>query len=159
MGVYNATIHGVSQTFVGVFFSLFYVAISLSQIITGGLSDRMGREKFIISGLIIAASGMFIFPGLSQQWILIALTLASLGLGVFYLSSMAFLNEIVPNSLKGTVSGAYYLFWGIGFFFGPLLISKLGELSGHYIGFFMYSLVLALEAIIMIFLYRKVRLT
>lgn len=152
------SIKEVSQTLVGVYFSLFYVAISLSQIITGGLSDKMGREIFMIFGLIIAAVGMFIFPGLGQPWILIALTLASLGLGVFYLSSMAFLNEIVPNSLKGTISGAYYLFWGIGFFFGPLIVGKFGELSGHNIGFFMYSLVLTLEAITMIFLYRKVKL-
>lgn len=152
------SIKEVSQTLVGVYFSLFYVAISLSQIITGGLSDKMGREIFMIFGLIIAAVGMFIFPGLGQPWILIALTLASLGLGVFYLSSMAFLNESVPNSLKGTISGAYYLFWGIGFFFGPLIVGKFGELSGHNIGFFMYSLVLTLEAITMIFLYRKVKL-
>jgi len=152
------SIKEVSQTLVGVYFSLFYVAISLSQIITGDLSDKMGREIFMIFGLIIAAVGMFIFPELGQPWILIALTLASLGLGVFYLSSMAFLNEIVPNSLKGTISGAYYLFWGIGFFFGPLIVGKFGELSGHNIGFFMYSLVLTLEAITMIFLYRKVKL-
>ena len=152
------SIKEVSQTLVGVYFSLFYVAISLSQIITGDLSDKMGRELFMIFGLIIAAVGMFIFPELGQPWILIALTLASLGLGVFYLSSMAFLNEIVPNSLKGTISGAYYLFWGIGFFFGPLIVGKFGELAGHNIGFFMYSLVLTLEAITMIFLYRKVKL-
>lgn len=152
------SIKEISQTLVGVFFSLFYVDISLSQIITGGLSDKMGREIFMIFGLIIAAVGMFIFPGLGQPWILIALTLASLGLGVFYLSSMVFLNEIVPNSLKGTISGAYYLFWGIGFFFGPLVVGKLGELSGHNIGFFLYSLVLTLEAIAMIFLYWKVKL-
>lgn len=148
----------LSQTSVGVFFSLFYLAISLSQIVTGGLSDKMGREIFMIFGLIIAAAGIFMFPGLGQPWILVILALASFGLGVFYLSSMAYLNEVVPDSLKGTISGAYYLFWGIGFFFGPLVVGKLGELSGHNLGFFMYSLVLIVEAITMIFLYRRVKL-
>ncbi len=148
----------VSQTFVGVFFSLFYVAISLSQIITGGLSDKMGRKIFMIFGLIIAAIGIFTFSGLGQQWILIALTFASLGLGVYYLSSMAFLNEVVPNSLKGTISGAYYLFWGIGFFFGPLVVGRIGELSGYSLGFIIYSTLLISEAIIMIFLFRKTKL-
>ena len=89
---------------------------------------------------------------------IVILALASFGLGVFYLSSMAYLNEVVPDSLKGTISGAYYLFWGIGFFFGPLVVGKLGELSGHNLGFFMYSLVLIVEAITMIFLYRRVKL-
>ncbi len=147
----------VSQTFVGVFFSLFYVAISLSQIITGGLSDKMGRKIFMILGLIIAAIGIFAFSGLGQQWILIALTFASLGLGVYYLSSMAFLNEVVPNLLKGTISGAYYLFWGIGFFFGPLIVGRIGELSGYSLGFIIYSTLLISEAIIMIFSFRKTK--
>ena len=151
------SIKHMSQTSVGVFFSLFYLAISLSQILTGGLSDKMGREIFMILGLIIAAAGMFVFPGLDQPCILAVLTLASFGLGVFYLSSMAFLNEIVPNTLKGTISGAYYLFWGIGFFFGPPLVGKLGEMSGGTIGFFIYSLVLIMEAIVMLFLYRKLK--
>lgn len=144
-----------SQTLIGVFFSLFYVAISLSQLITGHLSDKIGRKIFMIIGLIIAALGLVIFPGLSQPLISIVLTLASLGLGVFYLSSMAFLNEIVPNSHKGTISGAYYLFWGIGFFFGPILIGKLGELPGYNKGFYVYSIALILEVATMTFFYRK----
>lgn len=149
------SIKGFSQTFIGVFFSLFYAAISLSQIITGHFSDKMGREIFMIAGLIIAALGLFIFPGLGQPLISIVLTLASLGLGVFYLSSMAFLNEIVPNSLKGTISGAYYLFWGIGFFFGPILIGKLGELPGFNLGYYAYSIALIIEAVTMTYFYRK----
>lgn len=149
------SVKGFSQTFIGVFFSLFYAAISFSQIITGYLSDKMGREIFMILGLIIAALGLGIFPGLSQPLISIILTLTSLGLGVFYLSSMAFLNEIVPNSLKGTISGAYYLFWGIGFFFGPILIGKLGELPGYNKGFYAFSIALILEVVTMLYFYRK----
>lgn len=149
------SVKGFSQTFIGVFFSLFYVAISLSQIITGHLSDKMGREIFMIIGLIIAALGLGIFPSLSQPLISIVLTLTSLGLGVFYLSSMAFLNEIVPNSLKGTITGAYYLFWGIGFFFGPILIGKLGEFPGFNKGFYVYAIALILEVVTMTFINRK----
>jgi len=149
------SVKGFSQTYIGVFFSLFYVAISLSQIITGPLSDKMGREIFMILGLAFAALGLGIFPGLGQPLISIVLTLASLGLGVFYLSSMAFLNEIVPDSLKGTISGTYYLFWGIGFFFGPIVIGKLGELPGFNKGFYVFSVALICEVIIMTFLYRK----
>lgn len=145
----------VSHTFVGVYFSLFYIAISLAQIFTGSLSDKTGRELFMIFGLIIAAIGIYLFPGANQQVILFYLTFGSLGLGVYYLSSMAFLNEIVPNSLKGTISGAYYLFWGIGFFFGPLAAGKFGEISGYNQVFLIYSLLLVLEAIAMLFLLKK----
>lgn len=143
-------IKNFNTTSVGLFFSLFYIAISLSQIITGPLSDRMGRKMFMIIGLTIAAIGIAIFPMLSQPWISIILTIASLGLGIFYLSSMAYLNEIVPNSLKGTISGAYYLFWGVGMFFGPILISKLSSMYNSSIGFYSFTSALLLEIAAMI---------
>jgi MFS family permease len=135
---------------VSLFFALFYIAISVSQMITGGLSDRMGRSRFMVTGLIIAAIGLFTFPYLVQPWISITLTLCSLGLGVFYLSSMAYLNEVAPHSLKGTITGAYYLFWGVGFFFGPILIGKLSESGYSTTGYQLFSWLLLIEVIIMI---------
>lgn len=101
---------GFSQLYVSIFFALFYIAISLSQLITGPLSDRLGRKIFMVTGLAIAAIGVAIFPYFTHPWISILLAITSLGFGVFYLSSMAYLNEVVPNSLKGTITGAYYLF-------------------------------------------------
>lgn len=139
-----------NQTFVSIFFSLFYIAISISQIITGVLSDRMGRKFFMIAGLMTASFGIAIFSELNQPLISVALTIASLGLGVFYLSSMAFLNEVVPNSLKGTISGAYYLFWGIGFFFGPIIIGQITK-SGSSLGYQLFSVFLLIEALILVF--------
>ena len=139
-----------NQTFVGIFFSLFYIAISISQIITGVLSDKMGRKIFMIAGLLTASFGIAIFSELNQPLISIVLTIASLGLGVFYLSSMAFLNEVVPNSLKGTISGAYYLFWGIGFFFGPIIIAQITK-SGSSLGYQFFSAFLLIEALILVF--------
>lgn len=134
-----------TSTNVGMFFALFYIAISLSQLITGPLSDRFGRQIFMGFGLALAAAGVGLFPLLVQPWISIALTLASLGLGVFYLSSMAFLNEAAPDSLKGTISGAYYLFWGVGMFFGPVLVGRLGALLTANSGYFAFSTLLILQ--------------
>lgn len=138
-----------SQAIIGIFFSLFYVAISVSQVVTGPLSDKYGRKLFMLIGLYISGTGLLLFSHFNQAWALIILTLGSLGLGIFCLSSMAFLNDIVPDSLKGTISGAYYLCWGIGFFFGPIIIGQLGKLSGNNIGFYAFSALLILEAIIM----------
>lgn len=73
----------------------------------------------MITGLSLSAISILIFPCLSVPNIRIILAAASLGLGIFYLPSLAFLNGIVPASHKGTISGACYLFWGVGFFLGP----------------------------------------
>jgi len=139
-----------NQTFVGIFFFLFYIAISIAQIVTGILSDKMGRKNFMIGGLLTASLGIAIFSELNQPLISVALTITSLGLGVFYLSSMAFLNEMVPDSLKGTISGAYYLFWGIGYFFGPIIIGRMTQ-SGSSLGYQFFSAFLLIEALILVF--------
>lgn len=136
-----------SQDSVGVFFALFYVAVSISQIISGPLSDKLGRRLFMTAGLFIAAGCLVVFHRLDQPLISFVLALASLGLGMFYLSSMAFLNDIVPVSLKGTVSGAYYLFWGIGMFFGPVLAGN-GALT-------LFSAALFAEAAALMLVFRK----
>ncbi|MCP4693403.1 MAG: MFS transporter [Desulfobacterales bacterium] len=127
------------QTLVGVFFALFYVSISLAQLIGGPLSDRGGRKPAMAYGLLMATIGLAAFFHFQPPWLLAFLVLASLGLGVFGVSSMAFLNDYAPGSLKGTVSGAYYFSWGAGYFIGPLVLGKVS----HFIGFQTAFIVLA----------------
>lgn len=104
----------------------------------------------MIGGLGLAALGVTTFPFLNQPWISGVLAITSLGLGIFYLSSMAFLNEVAPDSLKGTVSGAYYLFWGVGMFTGPVIIGRVNTLLSAYVGFFAFGLFLLLNSAILL---------
>lgn len=152
-GIFLTTIPAVllqekflSAVAIGLFFSLFYVAISISQIITGFLADRFGGKTLMIVGLLVAAGGIIVTPFLSGLLIFLPLTVASLGMGVFYLASMGFLNDIVPNSLKGTISGAYYLFWGVGMFFGPPIITKIAAYFSFQAAMTGYSLLMLLVA-------------
>lgn len=132
---------------IGMFFSLFYVAISFSQIIAGPLSDRFGRSVFMILGLITIAGGLTVMPVFCFPLILPVLSVASFGMGIFCLASMAYLNEFVSDPLKGTISGAYYLFWGSGYFFGPLIITRITELIHFQAAMLSYSLLVMLVAI------------
>jgi MFS family permease len=52
---------GYDQSYINIFFSLFYIAISTAQIIIGWLSDRLGRQVFMIIGMLVAALGLLIF--------------------------------------------------------------------------------------------------
>jgi MFS family permease len=133
----------------GLFFSLFYIAISVSQLITGKLSDTFGPAKFMAIGLAVAAVCLGILPGLELPSTLAALTAASLGLGVFYLASMIFLNETVGENLKGTISGAYYLFWGIGMFFGPPALSLCSKNIGPNSALVLYAILYGIVAVTM----------
>ncbi len=144
------SVKGFDRASIGLFFSLFYVAISLSQIVAGPLSDRRGRRGVMVWGMVLAASGLLLFPSLQQPWINGALMLASLGLGVFYVSSIVYLNEKSLDSSKGSISGAYYFFWGLGYFLGPLIAGRLGNLMDQRISFYLLSGLLLVEAICLI---------
>jgi len=104
----------------------------------------------MIAGLFTVAGGFVTMAAYSFPLILPVLTITAFGMGVFYLASMAYLHEIVPDSLKGTISGAYYLFWGSGYFFGPLLITQAVELRGFQAAMTVYSLLVLLVAVGMI---------
>jgi len=135
----------VAQSTIGVFFALFYVALSLSQLLAGKWSDRRGRKPAMVAGLLMAAIGIAAFHSCRSPLFIIFLTLAGLGLGMFCVSSMAFLNERVSRSFKGTVSGAFYFSWGAGYFGGPLLIGKIGSAIGFQAGFSIYSVLMLLQ--------------
>jgi MFS family permease len=137
---------GFDNLSIGVFFALFYVAISVSQLIVGPLSDRHGRHAYMISGFIVAAIGFATFVWFPYPWTYVPLTLASFGLGVFCVSSMAYLNECVPESLNSTISGSYYLSWGLGYFLGPLAVGWLGEMVHPQVGYYFLALLIAAQA-------------
>ena len=114
--------HGFGSMAVSLHFVQFYAAISLSQILAGARSDSIGRHAFLVWGMVLASVGLASFhfaPGLLA---FLPLGLASIGLGIFCIASIAGLNDSVPDTLKGTISGTYYLFWGAGYVLGPLAI-------------------------------------
>ena len=103
----------------------------------------------MIWGLLFAAAGLAFFSPLQSPLVYLLIALASFGLGMFSVSAMAYLNESVADSLKGTISGAFYLFWGLGFFLGPLLAGKIGETVGFGIGFYLLAFLLAVEILML----------
>lgn len=139
---------GFTQAEIGWFFTFFYIGISLSQIITGPISDRHGRRKTMLWGLVMVAAGIGIFPGKNGWMIYPWLFLTSVGLGVFCVSALSWLNNSVGDSLKGTVSGAFYLFWGIGFFTGPLVLGAFGESAKGFTGFHILAVLYFLQAVL-----------
>lgn len=143
------TIKSFNQTMISLMFSLFYIAVSLSQLAAGSHSDRKGRRGVMIWGLIFAAAGMAFFSPLQSPLIYLLIALASFGLGMFSVSSMAHLNESVADSLKGTISGAFYLFWGVGFFLGPLLAGKTSETAGFGFSFYLLAILITVETLLL----------
>ena len=122
---------GFGQSQVGLFFALFYIAISISQVVAGRITDRRGPNFTMYCGLLMVAAGVAPFMWFTGWLVFALLFLASFGLGMFCVSAMVMLNESVPVSLKGSISGVFYVLWGIGFFLVPPLLTRLGGAFGY----------------------------
>ena len=146
-----ATIPHTTPASVGIFFIFFYMAMGVSQLIAGYFSDKKGRKPFMLCGLLMAAVGLATFDNFNQTGFIGLLSFAAIGLGIFCASAMAFLNECVPTSLKGTISGVFFFSWGLGYFIGPLVLGRLADIGKLRTGFLCLSALLLLESIILWF--------
>jgi MFS family permease len=146
---YLISVKRFTSTEIGMYFSLFYITISFVQLTTGPLSDKYGRSGFMIVGLILAFPGMVFFSCFGKTGSMAMLIPASFGLGIFYVASIAHLNETVGGEQKGTISGLYFLAWGAGYFLGPLLAGIFGKHVGMEICFQLYGCLLLLETFLM----------
>jgi MFS family permease len=129
------------------FFVMFYLMISLSQLVVGPLADRLGRRRFMRAGLAVGAVGLGLFPFAGLWGAMGLLTLAAFGLGAFYLASMARLNDTAPDTLKGSISGAYYLAWGVGMSVTALAVEALSGLWHPGAGYVVFAVLLGLQAV------------
>ncbi|MCP5088223.1 MAG: MFS transporter [Rhodobacteraceae bacterium] len=141
-----ASTNGFGATAISLLFVLFYAAVSLSQIVAGAISDRIGRQGFLVWGMALAAAGLAIFPLFPGHWAFVPLAMASIGLGIFCVASIAELNESAPDSLKGAISGSYYFFWGAGYVLGPLAIGAVSK-SVPFIGFVTLAILFGIQSL------------
>lgn len=137
------------QERVSLFFTLFYVAVSLSQVVAGKISDRRGRDVTLFAGLILVTAGLALFPAFGGTGALSLLALAAFGLGMFCVSALALLQEALPLSLRGSASGLFYLLWGVGYFLMPPLLGWAGTALGQATIFPLTALLFAAEAAVL----------
>jgi hypothetical protein len=97
-------------------------------------------------GLAAGAVGIGIFPYVGLYGAMGLLTLAAFGLGAFYLASMARLNDAAPVELKGSISGAYYLAWGIGMSVAALAVEGISLHLHPSAGFVAFAVLLGVQA-------------
>lgn len=143
---------GYDQGKVSIFFFCFYLALGASQALAGPWSDRKGRKHVMVCGFFLASLGLAVFVSFEHSWVLVFAVLASFGFGVFCVASFTFLSESVSAEYRGIVSGAYYGFWGIGYFAGPLVLGTLTENLGFQQSFVAFSILLSAIALAIGFL-------
>ena len=110
----------------GLFFTMNAMTSMASMVISGQVSDRIGRGAVIVPGLLVVALSMFILTTAHERWLFLAAgVLSGLGFGMIQAAMQALTIGRVPARERSSALATLQSAWDLGgsggaFTFGPL---------------------------------------
>ena len=100
------------------------------QLLTGSLSDRIGRKILIYPGMIVQAIGVWtvLFTHSSFGWIT-GMSLLGIGTALVYPTLLAAISDIAHPRWRATSLGVYRFWRDLGFVFGAVGIGFIADIS------------------------------
>jgi MFS family permease len=119
---------GLSVRQIGVLAFIYPATWGITQLWTGGLSDRLGRKRLIVGGMLIQGASLIVMvlvQGLGP-WLV---TGAALGLGtaMVYPTLLAAIGDVAHPSSRGAAFGIYRFWRDSGYVVGALLAGALAD--------------------------------
>jgi EmrB/QacA subfamily drug resistance transporter len=111
--------------------TVYFLAVAMSQVPFGRLSDIFGRRRLFILGLVIASVASFI-GGVANSvaLLMVSRALQGLGAGMCFNNSVAILSSVFPSTERGRALGISMAGTYAGISMGPLLGGVLTEYLG-----------------------------
>lgn len=150
----NAKEAGVADSLIPLVYAVVNIVHAAIAIPAGALSDRIGKEKVLVSGYIVfllTSLSIFLFPANSFNAFSIAV-LFGVYLGINETIQRAIIPGYVKSNLRGTAYGLYYLVVGSAFFISNVVVGQLWECFGSSMAV-TYSVILSSFAIVGMFLF------
>jgi MFS family permease len=100
----------------------------IAQVATGALSDRIGRKRLIVVGMLAQALAIAAIAATSGfvPW-LIAAVLLGLGTAMVYPTLIAVVADVAEPRRRGAVTGIYRFWRDLGFAAGAILVGLLAD--------------------------------
>lgn len=116
----------------GVFFTAFAAFTLLSRVVTGKLSDRIGRYQVIMPFMLLVALAVLGLPALNSYWLLIVIGACfGLGFGAFMPVLNALVVDKTPAQERGSALAFFTSFMDLGIATGSVLLGFVGEWLGY----------------------------
>ncbi|ODT07332.1 MAG: MFS transporter [Mesorhizobium sp. SCN 65-20] len=148
--------HGLGVERIGILKAIYPLVWGVFQIVTGPLSDRLGRKGLIVAGMWVQAVALFLTAATSDfAWWLIASVLLGLGTAMVYPSLIAAVSDASHPSWRARSLSVYRFWRDLGYAIGALsagliadffglasaiaAIAALTFLSGAIVAFFMHE--------------------
>lgn len=122
---------GMSVTRIGVLAALYPAVWGFGQLLTGPLSDRIGRKHLISTGMLVQAGALALVAYASSftPWALAAVLLG-VGTAMVYPTLLAVVGDVAHPAWRARSIGVYRLWRDGGFAVGALLAGIVADLFG-----------------------------
>ena len=122
---------GLGLKTIGFLAGLYPAVWGVTQLISGGLSDRLGRKWLIATGMWIQAAGLvaiaiwWTFAGFAFGAVLLGL-----GTAMVYPTLLAAIGDVAHPSWRASAVGVYRLWRDLGYALGALIAGLIADLFG-----------------------------
>ena len=122
---------GIGLTQAGLLVALYPAVWGVGQLVTGALSDRWGRKRFIAGGMLLQAAALMAIATANSPvpWAL-ASVLLGIGTAMVYPTLLASIGDVAHPSWRARAVGIYRLWRDLGFAVGALLTGVLADTFG-----------------------------
>jgi MFS family permease len=120
---------GLGLEGIGVLKFLYPAVWGVSQLVTGPLSDSLGRKPLIVWGMLVQAVGIWITVGTHsfQGWIW-GSVLLGLGTAMVYPALLAVVSDLSPAPWRARALGVYRFWRDLGYAIGALISGIVADL-------------------------------
>jgi len=122
---------GMTLAQIGMLASIYPAVWGITQLVTGGVSDRLGRKWLIATGMWVQAAGIGITAlSATFQGFAIGAVLLGLGTAMVYPTLLASIGDVAHPSWRGSAVGVYRLWRDLGYAFGALIAGVAADMFG-----------------------------
>jgi len=127
------------------------LSVLISKPVMGGLSDRYGRTKIILTGLVAGGASLLLVPLTGSFWVILALAIMyGLGFSTVTSSTTALVSDLATKSGSGSTMGFLSTIMDVGQATGPIVTGLIIGTALRYFGAFWF-LGLSLIVVALIF--------
>ena len=120
---------GIAQ--IGLLAGIYPGVWGTAQLLTGALSDRLGRKNMIVAGMMLQGGSIILLPFLHDfAFWAVAMVLLGLGTALVYPTLLAAVSDVAHPNWRASAVGVYRLWRDSGYAIGALLAGVLADLFG-----------------------------
>jgi MFS family permease len=122
---------GLSIAQIGLLAGIYPGVWGTAQLVTGALSDRLGRKGMIVVGMLLQGVSIGLLPLIHGfLWWAAAMALLGIGTALVYPTLLAAVSDVAHPDWRASAVGVYRLWRDSGYAIGALLAGVLADLLG-----------------------------